>query len=350
MTSPHTRPTVLPLIDLAGSRREIGHALGRFGRAAVHDGVVGSPAWCATLDHRGSDRARALRTAADAHVPELIEELTGLADGLGLALDDLFLWHCRGDLLWAAPEGCTTVRTPTPSGPLIVHNEDGDPAMMAQCCLARIRTPGAPEIVAFAYPGSLPGNAFGVNGAGLAVTVNNVRVRDGRAGVPRMLVGRAALDCRSIDAVIARVSSLPRGGGYNLNLAAAGDPRLIGLEFTATGFSTETIDRPSIHANHLIHPDLADLPQVVTASSGARQACGEALLAGFDPSDIEAWALSVTGDDAGPLPIRRADPQDPDGENTIATAVIRAEGERLTLTVRAGLTGEVLHEIGFARG
>lgn len=62
--------------------------------------------------------------------------------------------------------------------------------------------------------------------------------------------------------------------------------------------------------------------QVITGSSRSRQQRGDIILSGAistspDPLDI-LWDKSVS-----PLPIYRAQPDDPDHENTLATAVVR---------------------------
>nr|WP_265336209.1 C45 family peptidase [Mesorhizobium sp. B2-1-8] len=119
--------------------------------------------------------------------PRYWAELQGLASGLELRFDDVFLWNCRGDIWAMAPDGCTTVQLPG-SPHVIGHNEDGDPDFAGPCALAHVASEGGNAFTAFVYPGSLPGHTFAVTSRGLVQTVNNIRPLAGGAGTPRMVL------------------------------------------------------------------------------------------------------------------------------------------------------------------
>ncbi|WP_407051024.1 C45 family autoproteolytic acyltransferase/hydolase [Methyloraptor flagellatus] len=331
-------PTTLTRLAFSGTPRDFGVALGRFGAAAVHGYLTATRGWAEITAFRDDDRVLRMERLVAERLPRHRAEIAGLAEGLGLPETDVFAWHCRGDLRAAAavpdvPEGCTTLLVPGDE-PLIAHNEDGDPAFRGACALVEARIDGGPALTAFAYPGSLPGNAFGWNAHGLVATVNNVRpigmgVRAGEAGLPRMILGRALLDSPDLDAAARLVMDNPRAGGFHFAVAQAGDRRLISIEFTGAAVSVVALDRPSAHANHLVHTAMRDTPQIVTASSAARQQRADTILT-RDPTIAPQVFL---GDTAGDLPIHRAAPDDPDEENTLATLVVRAR--------RDGLSGEV---------
>jgi hypothetical protein len=97
------------------------------------------------------------------------------------------------------------------------------------------------------------------------------------------------------------------------------DRRIVSVEFGRGEVSVRDIDAPSLHANHALHLSSGRAEQIVTSSSRDRQARGEALLAaGLDDP------LSILRDTGGPgLPIRRDAADDPDEENTLATALFR---------------------------
>jgi predicted choloylglycine hydrolase len=309
-------------VAAGGSPREIGRALGRFGQAALHRLIRPTAYWAQTVERAGSERLRQMEQATRHALPEVIEEVEGLAEGLDLPFDQAFAWISRGDLRADLPEGCTTVMVPG-APRVIAHNEDGDPAETDACGLLTCRPDHAPAFAALLYPGSIPGSAFGVNEEGLVVTVNNIRAKYAPPGVPRQLVGRAVLGCRSLDQAVALIEGLPRAGGFHFAMAQAGDHRLLSVEFTGDLVSVVELDRPTAHANHLIHPGMADLPQIVTRSSADRQARAAALLPG-DP-------LAVLQDDAGPgLPILRRDPADPDAENTVVTLLATLDRHAVT--------------------
>jgi hypothetical protein len=91
--------------------------------------------------------------------------------------------------------------------------------------------------------------------------------------------------------------------------------------------SAEAIKAPSLHANHAVHKLMRDFAQVVTPSSLHRQLRGDALLGvslhAVDPLAILADQQNVE------FPIYRDSPDDSDIENTMATADIRVEADRI---------------------
>ena len=105
-----------------------------------------------------------------------------------------------------------------------------------------------------------------------------------------------------------------------MTLGQQGDRRLLGIEFTHRSCAVRTIERPRCHANHLIHDETRGERQIITASSDARQRRSDELVSNavgrsLNPLDI-LWDEAVPG-----LPIYRTHHDDPDGENTLATAV-----------------------------
>jgi hypothetical protein len=313
----------LGYIEVSGSPLEAGQALGRFGAPAVHRHLVQSAAWHDVLRWRGTPLAAALATHARQYFPRIWSELQGLAEGLGLPFDDVFLWNCRGDVWASAPDGCTTVQLPAAEYRRVSHNEDGDPGFAGHCAIAQCQIDGGPGFAAFVYPGSLPGHTFAVTDAGLAVTVNNLRQLGVQAGVPRMVLTRAVLDARDLDAAVGVLSDNPRAGGFHLTLAHRASVALLSVEYSAHGCSVQEVTRPSLHANHAIHSAMSGFAQRVTDSSRHRQARGDALLNEASRSGQEPDPLAILADTRDTsLPIYRADPADPDDENTLATADI----------------------------
>jgi hypothetical protein len=320
----------LPFLDFSGTPYEVGRALGRFGARAMREHIKQTPAWSSVMCRRKDERVTAMAASVEVRFPRYWAELRGLADGLELPFEDVFVWNCRGDVWAMAPDGCTTVQIPGEAAHSIAHNEDGDPGLAGYCALARLAVEGGAAFTAFLYPGSLPGHTFAVTEAGLVQTVNNVRALDGGAGVPRMVLTRALLDASGLDAAITMIRDVAPASGFHLTLAQAGDPRLLSVEFTAKHQSVMEVTAPSVHANHLIHDDIADAPQIVTNSSKARQRRGDLLIAGCQRRHDNLDPLSILWDTEEPaLPIYRTDPADPDTENTLASAVFHVGKQRV---------------------
>src|SRR5690554_3805844 len=250
-----------------GTPFEIGQQLGRFGAQAVHDYLLRSVAWETVQQWKGSAAAGHMARLTRQHLPDVWTELEGLADGLQLPLDDVFLWNARGDLWAMAPDGCTTILIPGTDKQRITHNEDGDPAFAGHCAIAQCEISGKTGFASFVYPGSLPGHTAAVNNAGVAMTVNNVRALYVDPGLPRMVLTRAILDTPNVAAAIRLLQGSPRSGAFHLNLADTASQRLISVEYSSNMCSTLKVTEPMLHANHAIHADTRDYPQIITGSS-----------------------------------------------------------------------------------
>ncbi len=320
---------MLSLIELSGTPFEIGRRLGKFGAEAAHSYLIKSASWDSVMAWRGSATARAMEARVRHDYPDIHQELLGLAAGLELPAGDVFLWNCRGDLWSMSPDGCTTVQLPANSGPRITHNEDGDPGFAGYCGLGLFAPENGPRFASFVYPASIPGHTFAVTEAGLAMTVNNLRSRQVSEGAPRMVLTRALLKLDSTAAAIQLLNDAPRSGGFHLSLAQRGRPELLSIEFNAMGVSAHAVRQAALHANHIVHQEMADFPQVITDSSLHRQQRGDALLKG---SATDPLAILADRGNAQ-FPIYRDAPDDSDNENTLATADIHVGADKVEWAV-----------------
>lgn len=312
----------LAFIEAAGSPYDIGLKLGRFGAEAAQRHLIATHGWAAVMARRNDPLIARLREITEARLPAIWLELQGLAFGLGLPFDDVFLWNCRGEIRALTPDGCTTVQIPGAT-PVIAHNEDGDPGFRGSCAIAQIRPADGRAFISFVYPASIAGHTFAVTETGLVHTVNNIRPHDVGPGLPRMLLGRAVLDCATLDDALRLIETAPRAGAFHFTLAQRGDRRLASVEFTHKRCSAATIERAACHANHLVHEAMAGEGQLITGSSRARQRRGDGIVGANEMEPLAV--LWDTGDAA--LPIHRAQSDDPDHENTLATAVFHVGAE-----------------------
>ncbi|WP_315132016.1 C45 family peptidase [Achromobacter marplatensis] len=321
-------------VRIAGNRRQVGQALGKLARPLMSAYLNQSGTWEALRPWRGHAYVTELGQQARAALPQVWEELEGLAEGLRMPVDDVLLWNCRGDLLHSTGDGCTSVALRAADGSRwIGHNEDGDPYLYGRCHLVDVALDDAPGYLSFYYPGSLPGHTFGANRAGLVQTINNLRTRQRHAGVPRMLLARAVLDCTTLDEATDLLRDTPRSGGFHHTLGSASDPRLISAEVTPGAVSFLEIGTRYGHANHMVHRETRGQPQVITESSRERQNRIDGIVDGWSPETDSTDLLAALHDTLGALPILRTDAKDPDGENTLATAVFEIRDEEVALRV-----------------
>lgn len=316
---------ILQFLKLGGSPYDIGLELGRFGRDAVHQRLCPLPLWQSLAALAESDVAKTMQAQVVEAFPRIWEEIRGLADGLELPVEEVFLWNCRGDFVRPqSVDGCTTVFGPTAEGWLIAHNEDGLPSLDGGCGLLQATPEAGMAFTSYVYPGSIPGHTFAVNAAGLVSTVNNIRPTAIPAGLPRQVLARAVLDCDSLEAAVAVLSHGGRAGAFHHTLGQVGSNRLLSVEACSSGVAVREVRRPGGHSNHLLDARLDAAGQRITGSSGSRQRRVEMLLGDEAGLLDEVRALAILRDDADPeLPIYRRAEDDPDDENTLATAVFR---------------------------
>ena len=316
---------ILQPLNLGGSPYDIGLGLGRFGRDAVHQRLRPLPLWQSLAALAGSDVANAMQARVEADFPRIWEEIRGLADGLELPVEEVFLWNCRGDFVRPqSVDGCTTVFGRSAEGWLIAHNEDGLPSLDGACGLLQATPENGMAFTSFVYPGSIPGHTFAVNAAGLVSTVNNIRPTRIPAGLPRQVLARAVLECANLDEAVSVLSSVGRAGAFHHALGQVGSARLLSVEACSSGVVVRKVRRPGGHSNHLLDAGLDAFGQRITGSSGSRQRRVDALLGDAGGTLDEARALSILRDAAdAELSIYRRAEDDPDEENTLATAVFR---------------------------
>ncbi|MCX8966053.1 C45 family autoproteolytic acyltransferase/hydolase [Erwinia psidii] len=309
-------------IDIRGSAFSVGQQLGESGRDAWHKKLTQTRLWQTVIGLSASDHIQAMRTAVIGQYPLIWQELQGMAQGLEAPLEEVFAWNCRGDLLRSTSDGCSTIAGGSATGSwVIAHNEDGFPQLREECALASITPDDGPAFLSFIYPGSIPGHTFSVNEKGIVNTVNNIRVLHRPAGLPRQVLARAALNASSLDEAILQLTSPVRAGAFHHTLAQMGDNRLFSVEATGAGCSVVQVTGTMGHSNHLIHAEMANVAQVITDSSAARQATLKILLKSAHPLNTEVARTILSDQSNAELPICRLSPQDPDDENTLATAV-----------------------------
>ncbi|MEM9104445.1 MAG: C45 family peptidase [Pseudomonadota bacterium] len=326
-------------LNISGSPFEIGLSLGNKGREAVHSHLITSEIWHEVNHSKHRAACARMMEHTQSAFPGIMEEIRGLAYGLEMPFENVFAWNCRGDLLARLPDGCTSVQLPG-SPQVLAHNEDGLPFFDGHCFIANVSAGGQFSFWSFCYPGSIPGHTFALNRHNLAFTANNLRLENIAADIPRMVIGRAILECRNMGEALDQIGNRPATGGFHFTLAQPGEPTMVSLEFGGGDVACKEVTRPCLHANHGLHGRFENSRQIITQSSRDRQQRGETMLAlgELDP-------MTILRDCEGPgLPIWRRSADDPDQENTLASVVFRIGKDRVNWTIYNGASHSPAHE------
>lgn len=254
----------LPLIDIGGSPLERGLQYGRQARSLIARSIdnyrkgyaeAGVP-W-ATAKSIAHTLIGDLSDSDDT----LVSEMQGIADGAGVAVDDIFALNCRAEIIYGcnsssslALDGCTGVIAmpeSTASGRLL-HGQTWD--WRDECAdtaiVLRIESPEDPAILTQTEAGILA--RCGLNSAGVALTGNFLHSdRDPRAGgLPVPMLRRRILEQQTYTDAVKLALETPKTYSSNLMLSA-GAGEAINLE-TVPGesFWIQPSDGLLVHANH----------------------------------------------------------------------------------------------------
>jgi isopenicillin-N N-acyltransferase like protein len=212
-------------------------------------------------------------------VPELVEEMRGVAAGAGRAFGEIVALNARTELLAGALPGpahpqhaaavaqnraaqvpehgeCTTVAALPPAtndgATLLAQTWDWTGDQRAACVVLRIRPAGGPEALTVTEGGILA--KIGLNSAGVAVALNILRSHaDGAdVGMPVHLLLRAMLGARSFDEAVALASRAPAGASSCVTVASDAG-RAVSLEVTPGSVVQLVPERGLLaHTNHCL--------------------------------------------------------------------------------------------------
>lgn len=257
----HTQP--IPLIDVKGTHREIGRQIGEACQAQIQHHLQNTQALIANsydvlaLTWEGAQiQARKYMPFVQEVYPQYAEEMMGIAEGAGLAFDDVAVINALEAVTMDALHlsKCTSMAVNeerTADGHVLVaHNEDWLPEDEEDVYLVRADPDDEPPFLAMTYGALLPN--IGFNAYGIAQCCDSVRPADSRIGLPRVVVSRAVLAAHTPDEAIRRVLVPHRAAGYN-HLLAHESGELYSVEVSAKSFALlYAQDGLIVHTNHYL--------------------------------------------------------------------------------------------------
>jgi len=188
---------------------------------------------------------------------DYMEELHGMAEGAGAALDDLLVLNCAEALFDDPPHlKCTSLALgpewTTDRQVLLAHNEDWWPQDEHTLYLIHAEPEHEPPFLALTYGGLLP--AIGLNAAGLAQCCDSVYPNDSRVGVPRAFVARSVLGASDLAEAGRRAAHPRREAGYN-HLVVNRSGEILSLEASARQYAALPVTAGAlVHTNHYLDP------------------------------------------------------------------------------------------------
>ncbi len=261
----------ITFLELEGTGRQLGRAHGE----ALKDSIttlyekymdcIVKQAYISTTEEELLGLAMRNYEFARDYAPDLLEEMLGIAEGSGLAVEKIMFLHCLGeglDLAFPQPAnsllkgpffaspGCTAfgaLGKATSDGHVLVgQNFDlqGDPYDHA--VLLKIKKPET-TLLLLTLAGVI--GCEGLSSHKLAVVVNKLIARDVRAGVPYTFVVRRALEQKNLVEALWQIMTAERAAGTNYLLADSSV--IINIETTACYFDVLPMpDNIISHANH----------------------------------------------------------------------------------------------------
>jgi len=261
--------TASPLIEVYGAPRERGRSYGEAARDRVKIGIGHYAEQLAESGLKGEGIVRLVERflpRIEAFDATYVPEMRGIAEGAGVAFEDIVLLNARTEILKLAtkwveekdPDGCTAlVAMPgiTADGKLIhAQNWDWKVECAAASVVLKIHRDDGPDILTFTEAGALARAGF--NSAGIAVTGNYLQCeRDyTQVGVPLALIRRKVLQQSHLALAMGAVCGTPKSASNNIIVSQAEG---VAIDFECApdeSFQVHPEDGLLVHANHWRSP------------------------------------------------------------------------------------------------
>ena len=227
--------------------------------------------------------------AAERELPDLVELVTGMAEGAGVSFWELFcvnafeelepLLEGRSGRPLEPRERCSTVTISGPGYTLLGHNEQWMAGEVGHVAVVVELPDDGPALVSPTLACCLP--AVGMNEYRVAQGIQSLVANDDGVGIPRVLVSRHALVASSPADALRRATLPGRAGGYGHSFAFASGSAM-NIETSATRYAVNGL--PGSHTNHYTDPELADRAPPPSPGSLARLARLQALVEERSPA------------------------------------------------------------------
>ena len=263
-------PDPLPLVQVAGTHREMGRQIGEARRENVQHSIENARKLLAEsydeleLTWEGAQiQARKYIPFSQERFPKYVDEMMGIAEGANVAFDDLSVLTAMEAVTMDALHllRCTSMAVNderTADGHVLVaHNEDWVPEDEGDVFILHAKPKEEVPYLAMTYGGLIPN--IGFNAHGIAQLIDTVYPNDSRIGIPRLLVARSVLASKTPGGAIKRSLIPHRAAGYN-HLIAHESGEIYNVEVSARRFAFLYNEGGYVvHTNHYLGQNMREI-------------------------------------------------------------------------------------------
>ena len=197
----------------------------------------------------------------EAYDSAMLDELRGMADSSGLALDQLMLLQVRNQLRPVEPEGCTAFSLAPEAcqsrSATIGQNWDNDPGLDDFTIILTRRPRDEPAHINITHVGRIA--YIGFSEAGIGICLNTLPAPSRELGVPHYFTVRGIYQARSLDQAVDAVSRAARAIPANILMTTPEGPADLEVTVEDVHVLQRTCDGALTHANHCLHDELGSV-------------------------------------------------------------------------------------------
>lgn len=262
----------MQIVDCHGGPRERGHAHGETIRAGIADALdrwaeatvrqVGAPGGIDACCDRLLGETTLMQCARRI-VPDLHEEMAGIAEGAGQPLSHIAAYNLMDEQWWfdaasdAPPPGCSLIALRAGEGHVLAQNMDLPGYMDGSQIALRLSGPDMPQTILLSAAGMI--GLTGANAAGVALGVNTLLMLGNDAGgLPVAFAVRHALAARSRQEARSRLTGANHASGQHYAIVTRDG--ITSIECSAGGCAEVELSAAGglLHTNHPLASDDVD--------------------------------------------------------------------------------------------
>jgi len=189
------------------------------------------------------------------YVPEIADEIKGIAKGAGKEYDEIVTLISYYELGEGIPNLCTcfgvTGEATVNGETFIGQNWDGEKPVLGAMLYVKRET--GPNVLTYADYGFPAG--YGLNSEGITVVWNSVHCEKSQLGVPAYIIVREALHQKLLSEVINRLVNIKRAESLNFIIADKYG-EVYNFEATPDNYDLTYCEKTIVHANHFVSDKL----------------------------------------------------------------------------------------------